>query len=111
MRPITPVYVGTAQGEGDRPEQLAFRARRGRCYRAFAVGAPNVIDLDVAVYDPRGNLAAGDVSPDRFPVVPPRAPLCVDRSGVYRLVVGVTRGHGDYRLQIWGTDASDDDDE
>jgi hypothetical protein len=102
MRPVTPVHTGE-QGEHDPPERLVFRARAGRCYRAFAVGAPGVSDLDVAVYDAGGALVTGDVSRDRWPVVPPRGPLCAPGDVVYTVAVGVTRGSGSFALQIWGT--------
>jgi hypothetical protein len=102
MRPVTPVHTGE-QGEGDPPERLVFHAHRGLCYRAFAVGAPGVGDLDVAVYDAGGALVTGDVSRDRWPVVPPRGPLCARGDAVYTVAVGVTRGSGSFALQIWGT--------
>ena len=104
MRAITPLHEGAAQGERDAPERLVFRARKGRCYRAFAVGAPGVEDLDVAVNDPDGHLVIADVSRDRWPVVPPRGPLCAEQDGVYTIAIAVTRGSGPYVLQIWGTD-------
>jgi hypothetical protein len=100
---VTPIHAGAAQGEGDPPERFSFRARAGRCYRAFAVGAPSVEDLDLAVFSPDGRFAAADGSRDRWPVVPPRGPLCVDRDGVYTIAVAVTAGSGPYSLQIWGT--------
>ena len=65
---------------------------------------PGVTDLDLAVYDPDGHIAGGDVSRDRWPVVPPRGPLCVEQEGVYTLAVSVARGRGDYVLEIWGTE-------
>jgi hypothetical protein len=102
MRPITPVHTGE-QSDRDAAERLSFRARRGRCYRAFAVGAPGVRDLDVAVYDASGALVTGDVSRDRWPVVPPRGPLCATDDALYTLAIGVTRGGGAFALQIWGT--------
>jgi len=105
MTAVTPIETGAAQGEGDPPERFTFRVRRGRCYRAFAVGGDGVLDLDVAVYDPEGNLTAGDVSRDRWPVVPPRGPACADADGTYTVVIAVARGRGDYVMQVWGTDA------
>jgi hypothetical protein len=101
LRPLGDAYQGAPQGAGDPPERLAFRMRPG-CYRAFAVGGAGVDDLDLAFYDPEGRLAAGDVSRDRWPVVPPRGPLCIDKAGVYTVVVAVARGQGDYLLQVWG---------
>ena len=103
LHPLGAVHEGAEQGAGDPPERFLFRARRG-CYRAFALGGPGVVDLDLAVYDPQGQLAGGDVSRDRWPVVPPRGPLCVEKDGVYTVAVAVARGRGDYLLQIWGTD-------
>ena len=98
-------HQGADQGAGGKPERLSFPVRRG-CYRAFAVGGPGVADLDVAIYDPDGQIAAGDVSRDRWPIVPPRGPLCVEREGAYTVAVAVTRGSGDFVLQIWGVDRS-----
>lgn len=103
MAPITPLHAGAAQGPDDPPAHFTFHARRGRCYRAFAVGAPGVEDLDVAVYDPRGQLVAGDVSRDRWPVVPPRGPACAGDDGALSVHVAVTRGHGPWMVQVWAT--------
>ena len=94
-------HVGAEQRAGDSPERLAFRAARG-CYRVFAVGGPGVDDLDVAVYDGNGRLAAGDVSRDRWPIVPPRGPRCIEEEGAYTVAVSVAHGRGDYVLSIWG---------
>jgi hypothetical protein len=107
MKPLTPVHDGAEQGEHDQPERMRFRARRGRCYRVFAVGAPGVEDLDVAIYDADGKLAAADVSRDRWPVVPPRGPACADRDGMYTVAVAVTRGSGPYAMLVWGVDRVD----
>lgn len=99
---ITPVRVGETQAAEDAVERFAFLARAGRCYRIFAVGAAEVADLDVAVLDAKGKLAAADLSRDRFPVVPPRGALCVERDGTYTLEVSVAEGSGSYALQVWG---------
>jgi hypothetical protein len=101
LTPLGAPHAGNEQGQGDPPERLTFAVRRG-CYRAFAVGSLGVDDLDIAIYDPEGQIAAGDVSRDRWPVVPPRGPLCVEREGVYTVAVAVARGRGDYLLQLWG---------
>ncbi len=99
---VTPVKIGETQGADDPADRFAFRARGGRCYRVFAVGDDGVDDLDVAVLDPDGRLAAADVSRDRFPVVPPRGPLCAPRDTVYTLEVAVVKGRGAYALQVYG---------
>jgi hypothetical protein len=95
------VRIGEAQGQEDAAERFTFRARGGRCYRFFSVGEAGVEDLDLAVLDPEGRLAAADVSGDRFPVVPPRGPLCVEREGVYTVEVAVVRGGGRFVMQVW----------
>lgn len=102
LAPATPVRAGDPQAQQDPVERFTFRARGGRCYRVFAVGAPEVVDLDVAVIDPAGHLATADTSRDRWPVVPARGPICAEREGVYTLEVAVTRGTGAYVLQVWG---------
>lgn len=98
---VTPVHVGEPQSEDGVAERLQFRARGGSCYRFFSVGTSDVGDLDVAVRDPDGQVLAADVSGDRFPVVPPRGPLCVEEEGVYTVEVAVTRGSGRFVLQVW----------
>lgn len=102
LTPVTPVQIGKAQTQEEPAESFLFRGRAGRCYRLFAVGAPEVADLDVVVRDAEGQLTTGDVSEDRWPVVPPRGPLCLEREGVYTVEVSVSRGRGSYVLQVWG---------
>jgi hypothetical protein len=98
---VTPVRIGDAQTQDDPAERFTFRARAGRCYRFFSVGEQGVADLDLAVLDPAGRLAAADVSGDRFPVVPPRGPLCMEREGIYTVEVAVVQGSGRFVLQVW----------
>ena len=107
---VTPLHTG-AQGQDDPPERLTFRAHRKRCYRAFAVGAPAVVDLDVAIKDEKGRLIAGDLSRDRWPIVPPRGPLCAPKGERYTVELSVAEGSGAYLLQLWGSPEDDDDDE
>jgi hypothetical protein len=102
MVAVTPIHLGR-QDQDDPPERLTFRAHRKRCYRAFAVGAPQVIDLDVAIKDQKGNLLAADVSRDRFPVVPPRGPLCAPKSERLAIEISVAEGRGEYFFQLWGS--------
>lgn len=106
---VTPVHTGGQRRE-DPVERLAFSARKKRCYRAFAVGAPAIADLDMGIKDPEGDLLAGDLSRDRFPVVPPRGLLCAPRGGRFTLEIAVAEGSGEYFLQIWGTKGEDEGD-
>jgi len=108
-RPVAPIHVGQ-QDERGRSERLVLRARKGRCYRVFALGAPSIADLDVAVFDPQGHLLTADLSRDRWSVVPPLGPLCAPQSGLYTMEIAVTDGSGEYLLQAWGTPEPDDED-
>lgn len=103
---VTNLHTGESQSEKDASERFTFRARAGRCYRVFAVGGPGVRDLDVAIVGSDGRLVAADVSRDRWPVVPPRGPLCFDREGSYSIEVAVTEGSGNYLIQVWGDDGA-----
>lgn len=110
LAPLTPVHAGSQREQG-RSERLMVSMRRGRCYRAFAVGQRGVVDLDLAIFEPGGGLVAADLSRDRWSVAPPRGPLCPARSGRYALDIAVTEGAGEYLVQVWGTaeEAPDDD--
>lgn len=99
---LTTVYSGAVQAEDAPSERVLFRAHGGRCYRFFSVGGDGVTDLDMAVLAPDGRLAAADASRDRFPVVPPRGPLCAPRDGVYAVDIAVQKGSGGFVLQVWG---------
>lgn len=110
MVAVTPIHAAS-QGEADPPERLTFGAMRKRCYRAFAVGAPSVLDLDVAIKDARGDLVAADLSRDRWSVVPPRGPLCPPKSQRLTVEIAVAEGSGDYLFQIWGTDEEEEQEE
>ncbi|MEJ7731920.1 MAG: hypothetical protein WKG00_22260 [Polyangiaceae bacterium] len=101
MRAVAPARRGEPQNEEDAVERFTFPARANGCYRVYAVGAAEVIDLDVALVDPAGKVAANDRSATRWPVVPARGPICAEAEGVYTVEVAVTRGRGPFALQVW----------
>jgi hypothetical protein len=101
MRATAPARSGEAQNEEDAVERFTFPARANGCYRVYAVGAAEVVDLDVALVDPAGKVAASDRSATRWPVVPARGPICAEAEGVYTVEVAVTRGRGPFALQVW----------
>ncbi len=86
--------------KGDKREHR-WDAEAGDCYRIFAVGSPDIEDLDVEVFDPAGSQIAFDTSDDRWPVVKPDGPFCVWKDGQYRAVVQAQRGEGSYAVEIW----------
>lgn len=102
LRAVTPVWRGEAQTEESEAERLTFLGRAGRCYRVLSVGEPSVADLDVAVLDGGGDIAAADVSDDRFPVVPTGGLLCLHKDERFTIQAAVVRGRGSYLMQVWG---------
>jgi hypothetical protein len=102
MQPLTPVKTGT-QGERDPADHYRFIVPDANtCYRIYATADRNVDDLDLLLRAPDGTDVAGDLTHDAWPIVPPRAPLCIEEPGTYLLEVSVFRGRGRYALQIWG---------
>lgn len=100
---VAPVHVGSQKAE-EPAERLVFRARKGRCYRLYAVGEATVRDLDVAVIAPDGRLVAADLSKDPWSVVPPRGPWCPDEEGPFAVDVSVADGQGKFALGVWGSE-------
>jgi hypothetical protein len=103
LEAVTTVKIGSEQAEAQDAERFSFRGRAGRCYRVFAVGSPDVRDLDIAVVDAEGRLAAADLSDDRFPIAPPAGVLCLDRDQLFTIQIGVMAGSGSYLVQVWGS--------
>jgi hypothetical protein len=67
------------------------------------VGSPEVTDLDIAVVDAEGRLAAADLSDDRFPIAPPTGVLCLKSDQLFTIQIGVMGGSGSYLVQVWGS--------
>lgn len=89
------------QTEDDETEERLFRTKPGRCYRVMAVASDEVEDLDVAILGPEGLLIAGDLSRDRFSVVPPRGVWCPQIEGPFRIAIAVVEGHGETLTGVW----------
>jgi hypothetical protein len=99
MRPIAPAYQGTlVQGE---ERVFFFSLERGQCVRAFAVAGPGLLDLDLAIHDPKGALLGADGIDDRWPVLPPDGTICVVAGGLHEFRVSARRGAGDFAAQLW----------
>lgn len=100
---ITPVFTGAFQDASSAAERLQFKGRKDHCYRILSVGEAGIADLDIAVFDSEGRLAAADVSSDRFPMVPPRGFLCLKQEETFTIEIASQQGAGRYLLQVWGS--------
>lgn len=100
MHKLTAAPPARIEAAGGKREHR-FQALAGDCYRLFAVGSPEIEDLDVEVLDPVGARVAFDTSDDRWPVVKADGAFCVFRDGEYRAVVTAQRGSGSYAIEIW----------
>jgi hypothetical protein len=84
-----------------------FEARRGECYRIFAVAEPiqdagtGVADLDVVVRSSRGPAIAADHGEDPWPIVQPDRPFCALEDDRYTVEVSARRGSGHFAAEVW----------
>jgi hypothetical protein len=85
---------------GGPPVTEGFEARRGECYRVFAVAA-EVADLDVVIRSSRGTAIAADHGEDAWPIVQPDRPFCALESDHYTVEVSAKRGSGRFAAEVW----------
>jgi hypothetical protein len=78
-----------------------FEAKRGECYRVFAVADATVSDLDVTVHSSRGAPVAADHGEDAWPIVQPDRPFCPLEKDHYTLEIAAHRGHGRFAAEVW----------
>jgi hypothetical protein len=78
-----------------------FEARRGECYRVFAVAEPGVVDLDVMVRSSRGSPLAADHGEDAWPIVQPDRPFCALEADRYSVEVSAKKGSGRFAAEVW----------
>jgi hypothetical protein len=78
-----------------------FEAKRGECYRVFAVGEPSIGDLDVAVRSSRGAAVAADHGEDAWPIVQPDRPFCPLEDDRYTIEVSAKKGGGKFAAEVW----------
>jgi hypothetical protein len=90
-----------AGADDEAPRVFAIELDAATCYRVLAVGGDGVRVLRAAIADADGRVVVIDNSRDRAPMLGPRDPFCPSGGGLFRLVVGVERGAGDYALRIW----------
>jgi hypothetical protein len=92
---------GTASEEGG-PVKFPFKAKAGKCYRAFAESSSGIKDLDMQIKDSANEMAGDDSTDDPSPIVMEDGAVCftVDDDAVVSVAVG--SGKGSFALQIWG---------
>jgi hypothetical protein len=93
-------FEGTVAAGGP-PVSQGFEARRGECYRVFAVAEPTVQDLDVVVRSSRGAPLAADHGEDAWPIVQPDRPFCPLEDDRYAVEVSAKRGGGRFAAEVW----------
>ncbi|MCA9629971.1 MAG: hypothetical protein KC766_20010 [Myxococcales bacterium] len=102
MGPITPVHKATQSEKQPADVYTFYVPRAGDCFRVVSIGDSHIEDLDLLLRTPEGEVVAGDLTHDKFPVLPPYGPLCIDEPGMYFLEVSVFSGSGHYAVQVWG---------
>lgn len=101
MRRLSKAPIEGAVSEGAPGTTSTFEARRGECYRVFAVAEATVSDLDVTVQSSRGAPVAADHGEDIWPVVQPDRPFCPLENDRYTLEIAARRGHGRFAAEVW----------
>jgi hypothetical protein len=101
MRRLSKAPLEGVVAAGGAPVTETFEARRGACYRVFAVGEPGVRDLDAVVRSSRGAPIAADHGEDAWPIVQPDRPFCALEDDRYTLEVSAKRGSGRFAAEIW----------
>lgn len=90
------------QADQDPPQSFAFEAKASHCYRAYARAADGIKELDLAIKDSFGAVAAEGASENQSPIVPEGGSVCFSKDDKACVVVSVGMGSGSYALQIWG---------
>jgi len=101
MRRLSKAPIEGAVSEGAPGTTSTFEARRGECYRVFAVAEATVSDLDVTVHSSRGAAIAADHGEDTWPIVQPDRPFCPLENDRYTLEIAAHRGHGRFAAEVW----------
>jgi hypothetical protein len=89
------------QSDQDAPQTFPLPAEAGRCYRVYSQASEGIRDLDVAVKDGAGALAAEDSTDDSSPVLLEDGAICFKEADGATIVVSVGLGKGTYALEVW----------
>jgi hypothetical protein len=91
-----------SQGAANAPQAFHFKADANHCYRAYAVAAPTITDLDLLMKDGTGALAGEDSTDDPTPVVLEDGAVCWKSADDATVVVSIGAGNGAYAVEVWG---------
>jgi hypothetical protein len=101
MRRLSKKPIEGSVEEGGPSVTEMLEAKRGECYRIFAVAEPTVADLDVTVQSSRGAAIAADHSEDSWPIVQPDRPFCPLADDRVTVEVSAHRGRGRFAAEVW----------
>ena len=101
MRRLTKEPVEAEVAEGGAAVPFPLEAKKGECYRIFAVAEPTVTDLDVVVRSSRGTSIAADHGQDRWPIVQPDRPFCPLEDDTLTVELAARRGKGKVVAEVW----------
>ncbi|MDI1433804.1 hypothetical protein [Polyangium sorediatum] len=101
MRRLTKEPVEGEVAEGGAPVPFPLEAKKGECYRIFAVAESSVADLDVVVRSSRGTSIAADHGEDRWPIVQPDRPFCPLEDDTLTVELAARRGKGKVVAEVW----------
>ena len=94
-------FKGT-QAANNPPQSFKFHADANHCYRAYAVAASGITDLDLLIKDSTGAVAGEDSTDDPTPVTLEDGAVCFKEADDATVMVSIGGGAGAYAGQIWG---------
>jgi hypothetical protein len=100
MTPVSKALTGK-QGDQDPPQTFPLTAEANHCYRVYAQASDGIKDLDLAIKDSTGAIAAEDSTDDPSPVIVEDGAVCFKEADSATLVVSVGLGKGNYAVEIW----------
>jgi len=101
MRRALDVPFEGALAEGGTSLEVPLEMKSGSCYRVFAIGDPEIEDLDVSVISARGITIASDPGAARVVVLQPDRPLCSTADASATVRVSAKKGRGRFALEIY----------
>ncbi|HEV3190709.1 MAG TPA: hypothetical protein VGY54_09455 [Polyangiaceae bacterium] len=90
------------QSDSGPPQSYPLKAEANHCYRVFAQAQESIKNLDVAIKDSSGTIAAQDGSSSPTAIVVDDGAVCFNAKDAATVVVSVGSGSGKYAVQIWG---------